>query len=147
MFAIGSSFEGSLVDEFRRIEGQLDQLFGTTAWPKSIRAAERGAYPPINIGSSPEQVDVYLFIAGVEAKDLDISIQMNLLTLAGRRNLTNEDAADYYRQERFDGEFRRVVTLPEDVDPDKVDASYRDGVLHVSIKRRESSRPRRIEIN
>jgi HSP20 family protein len=106
----------------------------------------RGTYPPVNVGSTPEQVDVYLFAAGVDSKSLDITLQQNLLTVAGERKLITEEGADYYRKERFDGAFRRVVTLPEDVDPDKVDASYRDGVLHVRIQRREAVRPRQIEV-
>jgi HSP20 family protein len=103
-------------------------------------------YPPINIGSTPEQVEIYLFAAGLNPETLDISIQQNLLTVAGDRKLQVEEGADYYRKERYDGGFRRVVTLPEDVDPDQVEASYRDGVLHVTIKRRESTRPRQITV-
>ena len=51
-----------------------------------------------------------------------------------------------YAQERFAGNFRRVVSLPDDADPAKVDASYRDGILRVTVARRESSKPRRIEV-
>jgi len=57
-----------------------------------------------------------------------------------------EKSKSGYRRERFSGGFRRVITLPEDVDPDKVRASYRDGVLHVMIDRREEVKPRRIEV-
>ena len=146
MFGNQGNFEGSLVDEFRRMQRQVDQLFGTGPWPSGIRAVARGTYPPVNVGSTPEQVDVYLFAAGVDSKSLDITLQQNLLTVAGERKLITEEGADYYRKERFDGAFRRVVTLPEDVDPDKVDASYRDGVLHVRIQRREAVRPRQIEV-
>jgi HSP20 family protein len=141
-----SNFEGSLFDEFRRIERQMDQLFGAGPLPGGIRAVARGTYPPINLGSTTDQVDVFVFAAGVNPESLDISIQQNLLTVAGERRLSTEEGADYYRKERFDGEFRRVVTLPEDVDPDKVDAEYRDGVLHICIQRRASSKPRQIEV-
>jgi HSP20 family protein len=48
--------------------------------------------------------------------------------------------------ERFDGRFRRVVTLPDDVDPNAVDAKYRDGVLRISIARKQSAQPRRITV-
>jgi HSP20 family protein len=146
MFSSLGNFENSLFDEFRRMQRDMDQLFGATSWPNSIRSVTRGTYPPINIGSTPEQVDVYLFAAGVNPNNLDISIQQNLLTIAGERNLITEEGANYYRKERFDGAFRRVVTLPEDVDPDNVDATYRDGILHVKILRRESARPRQIEV-
>lgn len=146
MFGNLVNFEAGLFDEFRRLEREMDQLFGATPWPGGIRAAARGTFPPLNVGSTPEQVDVYLFAAGVDPKSLDISIQQNLLTVAGERRLNAEKGVNYYRKERFDGAFRRAVTLPDDVDPDKVDARYRDGVLHITIQRRESAKPRQIQV-
>ena len=115
-------------------------------WSNGIRAVERGTYPPINIGSTPDQVDVYLFAAGVDPKKLEISIHRNLLTISGERKLTTKADADYFRNERFSGEFRRVVTLPDDVDPEKVEARYEDGVLHITVQRRESTKPRQIKV-
>jgi HSP20 family protein len=147
MFGIAGNFDDNLFDEFRHIQREMDQLFGASRWPSGIRAVARGTYPPVNVGSTPEQVDVYLFASGLDPKTLDITIQQNLLTVAGERKLITEEGANYYRRERFDGAFRRVVTLPDDVDPDKVSASYRHGVLQVTIQRRESARPRQIEVN
>ena len=146
MFTKLGNFENSLLDEFRRMQRDIDHLFGATPSPSSIRAVARGSYPPVNIGVNPDQVDVYLFAAGLNPDRLDISIQQNLLTIAGERILITEEGADYYRKERYDGDFRRVVTLPDDVDPENVEASYRDGILHVTIQRRGSAKPRQIEI-
>jgi HSP20 family protein len=146
MFVNLSGLEGGLFDEFRRLEQEMDQLFGRGPWTTGIRSVGRGTYPPINIGSTPEQVDVYLFAAGVDPKSLTISIQQNLLTVDGERRLITEEGADYFRKERFDGAFHRVVTLPEDVDPEQVEAGYRDGVLRITVKRREASKPRQIEV-
>ena len=137
----------SLYEQFRRFENQVDQLLGNSPWPAGIRAAQRGAFPPLNVGATADQVHVYLFAAGIDPKSLDVSLQQNLLAVAGTRKLATDETADYYRQERFAGEFRRVITLPDDVDPDRVNASYRDGVLHISIQRRESARPRQISVN
>lgn len=142
-----SSFDRNLFDEFRRLEGDMGQLFGRSAWPSGIRAVRRGTFPPINVGATPERVDVYLFAAGLDPKSLDLSIQQNLLTVSGSRKVPLNEAADYYRQERFDGEFRRVIALPDDVDPDRVDAKYRDGVLQITVRRREAARPRQIQVN
>jgi len=141
------SFDTSLFDDFRRLESEMEQLFGRTSWPAGIRAVRRGSFPPINVGATPDRVDVYLFAAGLDPKGLDISIQQNLLAISGSRKVPVNEAADYYRQERYDGDFRRVVTLPEDVDPDRVDARYRDGVLQITVQRRESTRPRQIQVN
>ena len=145
--SLWGSFDTSLFDEFRRIEGEMDQLFGRGSLPAGIRATRRGTFPPVNVGATPERVDVYLFAAGLDPKSLDISIQQNLLAVSGDRKVPVDEADDYYRQERFDGEFRRVITLPDDVDPDRVDAKYRDGVLQITVQRREAARPRQITVN
>jgi HSP20 family protein len=142
----GSS-DSRVFDEFRLVENDLDQIVGRFAPSAAIRAPQRAAFPPANVGATPERVDVYLFAAGMEPKSLDISIQQNLLVVSGARTVPVNEQADYYRKERFDGEFRRVIVLPDDVDPDRVDATYRDGVLHVTIQRREAARPRQISVN
>jgi HSP20 family protein len=98
------------------------------------------------VGSTPEQVAVYLFAPGLDPNRLDISIQRNLLTVAGERAASVIEGADFYRRERFSGQFRRVISLPEDVDPDQVEAAYRDGVLQVTLQRREAAKPRQIEV-
>jgi HSP20 family protein len=124
----------------------MEEIFGPVAWPAGIRSVARGTFPPINVGSTSENVNVYLFAAGVDPKTLDISIQQNLLTVVGERPIETPENAEYYRRERFSGSFRRVISLPEDVDPEKVEARYVDGILHVAIQRREAARPRRIEV-
>lgn len=147
MFNTTSNFDASLLDEFRRLQQGMDHLFGNKPWPNGIRAVASGTYPPINVGSTQEQVDVYLFAAGLDPKQIDISIQKNLLTIAGERKAEQHEGANYYRKERYNGAFRRVLTLPDDVDPDKVTARYRDGVLHITVLRSESAKPRQITVN
>lgn len=139
------AFETDLFDQFRRLENQMGQLFGHAPWASGIRATPR-AFPPLNVGATPERVDVYLFAAGLDPKGLDLSIQQNLLTVSGVRRIEANKNAEYYRRERFDGDFRRIVTLPDDVDPERVEAKYRDGVLQITIQRRESARPRQITV-
>jgi HSP20 family protein len=142
-----SSVDTNLFDEFRRLQSEMDQLFGRSAFPAGIRAVRRGTFPPVNVGSTPDRVDVYLFAAGLDPKSLDLSIQQNLLSISGSRKVDVNEEADYYRRERFDGDFRRVITLPDDVDADRVDAKYRDGVLQITVPRREAARPRQITVN
>jgi HSP20 family protein len=142
-----SGLDPNAFDEFRRLETEMDQILGRWAWPAGIRAVRRGTFPPINVGVTPDRVDVYVFAGGLDPKTLDISMQQNLLAVSGSRTLEVDETADYYRRERFDGEFRRVITLPEDVDPERVDAKYRDGVLQITVQRREAARPRQITVN
>ncbi|HYE35167.1 Hsp20/alpha crystallin family protein [Methylocaldum sp.] len=146
MFASFIQFENSLFDDFRRMEREMDDLFGRWPWPTGIRSAVRGSFPPVNVGATPDKVNVYLFTPGVDPKTLDISIQQNVLTVSGERGLPKNENANYYRQERFNGEFRRAIALPEDVDPDRVEARCENGILHVTVQRREAVKPRQIEI-
>ena len=145
MFGSLTSFE-SLFDEFRRIEQDMDALFSGWAVPTGIRSVARGHFPAANVGVTPDAVDVYLFAPGIDPKSLDLSVQQNLLLISGERRPSLDEKATYYRQERFGGEFRRVIPLPDDADPEQVDAKYRDGVLHVSLRRKESARPRQISV-
>lgn len=144
----GSTYsESPLLAQFRRLEEELDEIFGNSMpWTGGIRSLPPGAFPAINVGSTEDQVTVYLFAPGIDARKLDISIQQNVLTVTGEREVPGEEAATYYRQERFGGEFRRVISLPDDVDPERVEASYRDGVVQITVRRRESAKPRQISI-
>lgn len=145
MLGYMTNYEGSLLDQFDRLHREMDEMFNRP-FPTSIRAVARGSFPAINIGASADQVDVYVFAAGVDPNSLDIQIQQNLLTVSGERKLEEQQDVNYYLRERFNGSFRRVLSLPDNVDPDKVEAGYRDGVLHVTIQRREEVKPRKIEV-
>lgn len=146
MLGYYSGFGQDIFDELDRMRRQLEQSFG--GWPAaaSIRAGAAVDFPATNIGAAPDRVEVYVFAPGVDPKTLDVTLQQNLLTIAGERPSDIPADVERYRTERFTGAFRRVLTLPEDVDPDKVTATCRDGVLHVRIDRREEVRPRQIEV-
>jgi HSP20 family protein len=141
-----TGFDYDVFDQLERMRREMDQAFGNWSGSTGIRSMAAGTFPAINVGASEDQVDVYVFAPGMDPKSLDISLQQNLLTLSGERKIEAPENAQYYRQERFSGSFRRVLTLPEDVDPDRVNASYRDGVLHIAIQRRETVKPRQIEV-
>jgi len=146
MFGIYSNMPSSVFEELWRLQQEADELFGSWGSPLGIRSLPRGSFPAINVGQTPERIEVYLFAPGIDPKSLDTSIQQNLLTVSGKRELRVEEEAGYYRQERFSGEFRRVISLPEDVDAERVQAKYVDGIVQIEVQRRESARPRQIEI-
>ena len=143
-------FPGDLFAEFDRLQRQLDQAFPSASAPASIRAMARGTFPAINIGITPETIEVVAFAPSIDPKALQLSIDKGLLVIAGERASdvpAGNERISVYAQERFAGPFRRVVSLPEDADPGQVNASYRDGFLRVSVGKRESSKPRHIEVN
>jgi HSP20 family protein len=145
MFA-STLFRSSPFEDLWRLHRELDELLGDGTAPGAIRSVPHGAFPALNIGQTPEKVDVYLFAPGIDPKSLQISIQQNLLTISGERRVAVNESATYYRRERFDGAFQRAITLPEDVNPERIEARYRDGIVHISIQRHEAARPRQIEI-
>ncbi|MDY0330687.1 MAG: Hsp20/alpha crystallin family protein [Thiomonas sp.] len=135
-----------LFDQFENMRREMDALFGDWGMPRDIRAVPSGNYPPINIGATPKQVDVYVFAPGMEPQALDISLEQNLLTVAGARDSDPPKDTQVYRRERFNGQFKRVITVPDGIDPDRVNATYKNGILHITIGRREELQPRRIEV-
>jgi HSP20 family protein len=140
-------FGTDLFSEFDRLQQQMAQLFG--GFPSSIRAGRFGAFPQINIGATDESIEIVAFAPGINATELDVSVDMGLLTISGERKSTQPDTGSEtrtYVQERFAGTFRRVIELPETADPDKVQARYENGCLSISIGRRESSKPRAITV-
>ena len=146
MFGNLTAFDSDLFDPLELMRREFGQLLDDRSGPRGIRSVIAGSYPAINVGASPEQIDVYVFAAGLEAKCIDVSVQKNLLTVSGERKLEPDSEAHYYRRERRGGAFHRVITLPEDVDPDRVTASYRDGVLRITVARHEAVQPKRIEV-
>ena len=140
-------FGTDLFGEFDRLQQQMAQLFG--GFPSSIRAGRFGAFPQINIGATDESIEIVAFAPGINATELDVSVDKGLLTISGERKSTQPDTGSEtrtYAQERFAGIFRRVIELPDTADPDKVQARYENGCLSISVGKRESSKPRAITV-
>ena len=135
--------------ELNRLQSVLDQVFGPSE-RSSIRGLTGSSFPVINVGATPDAIEVMALAPGLQPESLQLTIDRGLLVISGERKSQVPEAGDstsVYAQERFAGSFRRVVSLPEDADPAKVQASYRDGVLRVTVAKRESSKPRRIDVS
>ncbi|MGF6780132.1 Hsp20/alpha crystallin family protein [Paraburkholderia sp. GAS334] len=133
----------------RLLQEQMDAVVRNFGVASGIRAGARGTFPPINIGSTVDAIEVVAFLAGVDPQALQVSIDKGLLILSGERPAAVADAAErkiVYADERFSGKFRRVVSLPDDADPARVEAKYADGCLRVTVMKRESSKPRLIQV-
>jgi HSP20 family protein len=135
--------------ELNRLQSVLDQVFRPSD-RSSIRALTGATFPVINVGTTADSIEVMALAPGLDPNSLQLTVDRGLLVIAGERRSDVPEAGDatsVYAQERFTGNFRRVISLPEDADPAKVDARYQDGILRVSVAKRESSKPRRIEVN
>jgi HSP20 family protein len=142
------SYPNSLFGQFERLRRELDDVFGVAGLANSIRAVAPGSLPAINVGRTPNSVEVYAFAPGLDASKIEVTLDRGVLRIAGERVADVPDNArtSTYTRERYMGAFTRAVALPDDVDPNQVKASYRDGVLQVSIARSESTQPKRITV-
>ena len=134
--------------ELNRLQSVLDQVFRPME-RSPIRALAGSAFPVINVGSTPEAIEIMALAPGVDPGSLQVTADRGLLVVAGERKSVlpePREGVSVYARERFDGSFRRVISLPEDADPARIDARYRDGILRITVAKRESSRPRRIDV-
>ena len=146
---------GDWFADFEQLYDRMDELLGGRSAVSSIRAVGRaGAFPALNVGSSPDAVEIYAFAPGIDPKSIDVSVEKGLLSISGERQAQDGKAGagkpeerTAYANERFTGRFRRVVALSEDADPGRVEATYRNGVLKIVVPKRESSKPRQIQIS
>jgi HSP20 family protein len=136
-------FPRDLFADLDRLQREMQQAF---EYSPSIRGLSRG-FPALNVGGTSKSVEIYAFVPGIDAGSLEVQIEKGVLTIAGERRVEAiPEKASVHIDERFAGRFRRVVTLPDDVDANAVEARYRDGVLHISIARKAAAQPRRITI-
>ena len=140
-------FSTDLFGGIDRLQQQMASVFG--GFSTSLRAARLGAFPEINIGSTDDTIEIVAFAPGLDPAQLDVSIDKGLLIISGeRKNLerSRNDEVRSYVQERFSGSFRRMIELPQQADPDKVEARYTNGCLTISVGKLEASKPRAITV-
>jgi HSP20 family protein len=142
-----SLFPRDVFAELDRLQREMQEVFDTGP---SIRGVGRGGFPAVNVGTTPQSLELYAFAPGLDPSSIEVNLERGVLTIAGERAPelpTQDEKASVHINERFAGRFRRVVSLPEDdVNPSGVSAQYRDGVLHITVKRRQQPQPRRISI-
>jgi len=129
-------------DELARMRGQMQRTFAREPFWQ-----EGGVFPAVNVYDDGESFVVRAEVPGIDPADLDIQAVANTVVIKGeRRAPVAADKVSYHRRERDHGSFNRSISLPVDVDPDKVRATYRLGVLEVVLPKAEKARPRRVEI-
>lgn len=151
MFELMFNHPAAFFGDLDRLRREFDDVLESTGMDAGIRSVAPGTFPPLNIGNTPESVEVYAFAPGLDPSKLEVTVDRGVLSIAGERaSVLPDDSArkrvSVYSRERLSGRFRRAVSLPEDADPAKVEADYRDGVLHVRIARRPAPQPTRISV-
>ena len=103
--------------------------------------------PETDVTETENEIRVSMDLPGMQAEDIDVELENNVLTISGRRAETKEDNEGRFQlAERRWGEFSRSFVLPREVEGDEINAQYKDGVLTVSIPKSESARRRRISV-
>jgi HSP20 family protein len=121
---------------------EMGRLFSETE-----QGALSSEFPALNIWSKENDLFVSAEVSGVDPKDLDVSVSGDVLTLRGERKevVLNPDE-EWLRRERPAGKFVRTLQLPFQVEPNKTEARFRDGVLAISLTRLEEEKPKKIEV-
>jgi HSP20 family protein len=135
--------------EFRReFDNFYDRFFEPNFLPSSYLFGEGKWDPTLDISEGRSYIKVKAEIPGIEAKDFDISIDGRLLTIKGeKKQEQKEEEETYYRVERSYGYFNRTIQLPAEVNPEKVDASYKRGILKIKLRKSKENESKRIKIS
>jgi|YNPNPStandDraft_1061719.scaffolds.fasta_scaffold00448_12 HSP20 family protein len=132
--------------ELDRIRREIDRLFNDMVG-EAVPRDFSGVFPPVNVYEGRDHYLVTAELPGIDPSDLEITLAGNSLTLKGeRRPADGGEKASYHRRERGSGTFRRVVSLPEKVDPNDVEATSRHGILYVKLAKAQEVKPRQIQV-
>jgi len=111
------------------------------------RTTSRGPFPPINVFQQGDDILVIVELPGVDKSDLEIQSKDNTIRISGKKSVQYPDRVSVHRRERMSGEFDRTLTVPVNLDPDRVKAEYRDGILALFLPRAETDKPRTVKID
>ena len=130
------------------LAGRFNQLFGRT-WEEAAGETLPSWYPPVDIYDTGDALVLEAELPGFKLEDFDIRVENNILYISGERRRPMEGdghGPDFIRTERPMGIFTRSFSLPATVDDSKIEATYRDGILKVTLPKDEKARPRRIDV-
>lgn len=108
--------------------------------------AAMGTYPPINVFQQGDDLVAIVELPGVNKGDLNIQAKENTIRIAGQKTIDYPENVSLHRRERLSGVFDRTLVVPMQIDPDRIQAEYKDGLLALFIPRAEKDKPRTIEV-
>ncbi len=132
------------LNEFSRLQREMSRLWSQN-FPEG-QSAEVGLFPLVNIFEDQDNYFLTAEIPGLAEKDLDLSVVSDQVTIKGERKLEEKEDVNYHRRERSGGVFSRVVSFADRIDPEKVEASLKNGVLTLKLTKAEESKPKKIKV-
>jgi HSP20 family protein len=137
----------SLQERFNQLLGQPGGLFRNMGTSMDQPLAFGNFAPPVDIYEDDHQVTIQAELPGVEEKDLNITVENNVLTITGERKLENEENKEnFHRIERSYGRFTRSFTLPSTLDTENINADFNNGVLKIVLNKSEAAKPKQIKV-
>jgi len=135
--------------QLANLREEIDRLFESpmAEMTQSSHQFLSGWMPAIDLSEDKDHLYLKAELPGMKREDIEVSVHEGVLTLSGERKQDSRFAqAEVYRSERFLGRFQRTVTLPTLIDAEKVRATYKDGLLYITLPKAEESKPKHIEI-
>lgn len=134
-------------EQLERMRRQFDHLLGDEA-PSGRGLLGAGVFPQINLTEDGDKFYIRAELPGVKSGDIDMQATAKNLTISGERKIETEgEEIRYHRREREAGKFSRAIAMPTEIDPDRIEASMKDGILTIHVPKAEAVKPRRISIN
>lgn len=135
----------SAVDLWREMDNVFDRFFGDMRWPD--RTMTRQFVPALDVSETDGEFVVKAELPGIDPNEVNIDLTGNLLTIKGEKKHEKEEKGDgYCRMERSYGAFSRSFQLPSEVEQDKIEAHYKNGVLDLRLPKAESAKRKSIKI-
>jgi HSP20 family protein len=135
------------VGTFDWLQRQINELFDLPRFPESQGLFDRRVSPAIDVVEHADRFTVECDLPGIDQKDIDISIASGVLTIRGEKKTEKKsEKTKVYKKETWEGSFQRTVSMPSGVDGDKVEATFTDGVLKITLPKREEAKTKRIEL-
>jgi HSP20 family protein len=137
------------LDRWSGLRDELNSLFELPFWSSFARPGQlfTGWSPAVDLYQSNDNVIAVVELPGMRKEDIEISLHDGTLTISGERKRGSTDADKAERTERYIGTFRRSIALPTRVDANKVSATYRDGILTVTLPKAEEAKPKQIQVS
>lgn len=111
------------------------------------QTTSEGPFPPINVFQQGGDLLAIVELPGIDKNSLQIEAKENRIRIAGKKSVSYPEGASVHRRERLSGEFDRTISVPVQLEPDRIKAEYRDGVLALFLPRSERDKPRTITIS
>jgi HSP20 family protein len=137
------------LDRWATLRNDLDTLLELPFWAGSGRQSQlfSGWTPALDLFQNNDSIVAVVELPGMRKEEIEISLQDGTLTISGERKDERTDENGATRTERSTGKFRRSITLPTRVDVNNVSATYKDGILTVTLPKAEEAKPKQIQIN